>query len=142
MIPPSDGGASDSDEDYRDNDSKVKPAKMLDLDKVQTAFNDILDQAKSQKLNLGRKENRQKFIQAYGHLLARTTRDSKQTLLHLIASTLGHKSLTRYVIRNQKTLLSYIDEARKTPLHLAIAKKNINFIDVIVDEINDLDALL
>ncbi|KAI8713707.1 Peptidase-S8 domain-containing protein [Fusarium sp. LHS14.1] len=125
VIPPSDGGTGDSDEDYRDDDSEVEPAKMLDQDEVQTAFDDILDQAKSQKLNLGRKENRQKFMQAYGHLLARTTRDSKQTLLHLIASTLGHKSLTRC-----------------TPLHLAIAKKNINFIDVVVDEIDDLDALL
>ncbi|KAJ4178293.1 hypothetical protein NW755_013305 [Fusarium falciforme] len=142
VIPSLDGGAGDSDEDYRDDDSEVEPAKMLDQDEVQAAFDDILDQAKSQKLNLGRKENRQKFMQAYGHLLARTTRDSAQTLLHLIASTLGHKSLTRCVIRNQKTLLSYTDEAGKTPLHLAIAKKNLNFIDVVVDEIDGLDALL
>ncbi|RSL83236.1 hypothetical protein CEP51_004660 [Fusarium floridanum] len=142
VIPPIYGGAGDSDEDYRDDDSDVEPAKILDQDEVQTAFNDILEQAKNQKLNLGRKENRQKFMQAYGHLLGRTTRDSTQTLLHLIASTLGHKSLTRCVIRNQKTLLSQIDESGKTPLHLAIAKKNINFIDVVVDEIDDLDALL
>lgn len=142
MIPSFDGGAGDSDEDYRDDDSEVEPAKMLDRDEVQAAFDEILDQAKSQKLNLGRKENRQKFMQAYGHLLGRTTRDSTQTLLHLIASTLGHKSLTRCVIRNQKMLLTYTDEAGKTPLHLAIAKKNINFIDVVVDEIDDLDALL
>ncbi|KAJ3466398.1 hypothetical protein MRS44_007056 [Fusarium solani] len=70
VIPLVYSGAGDSDEDYRDDDSDVEPAKILDQD----------------ELNL--------------------------------------------------------DESGKTPLYLAIAKKNINFIDVVIDEIDDLDALL
>ncbi|KAF9768915.1 hypothetical protein IL306_013725 [Fusarium sp. DS 682] len=60
----------------------------------------------------------------------------------MIANTVGHKSLTRCVIKYDKTLLHRIDDSSKTPLHIAIVKKNAAFIEVVLDEIDDLDSLL
>ncbi|KAF4337478.1 microbial serine ase [Fusarium beomiforme] len=139
---PTDGRGADSDDDYKDDDFEDEPAKITYHDEVRAAFENITNEARDRKLNLGRRENRDIFLQKYGHLLGRTTKDTNQTLLHMIANTVGHKSLTRCVIKFDKTLLHRLDDSSKTPLHIAIVKKNSAFISVVLDEIEDLDSLL
>jgi len=132
----------DSDVDYRDDDLIDEPAPFLAKDPVQAAFDEIMDNARKERLNLGKKEKRQEFIDQYGDLLLGKTATDNQTLLHIIANTLGHKSLTRCLVKLDQTLLEHKDDSGKTPLHIAIAKKNFNFLDVIYVQVKDLDPLL
>ncbi|KAF5533704.1 hypothetical protein FMEXI_11675 [Fusarium mexicanum] len=137
--------SDDDDEDYENDDVEEEPAKIPNHDEVLFAFESITNEARNMKLNLGKRENRESFLQKYGQFLSRSTKDSSQTLLHMIANTVGHKSLTRCVIKFDKTLLYRVDDSSKTPLHIAIAKKNHAFIEVVLDEkkaIDDLDSLL
>nr|RBR01851.1 hypothetical protein FVER53263_11217 [Fusarium verticillioides] len=137
--------SDDDDEDYENDDVEEEPAKIPNHDEVLFAFESITNEARNKKLNLGKRESRESFLQKYGHFLSRSTKDSNQTLLHMIANTVGHKSLTRCVIKFDKTLLNRVDDSSKTPLHIAIAKKNHAFIEVVLDEkkaIDDLDSLL
>jgi ankyrin repeat protein len=133
---------ADSDDDYKDDDFEDEPAKISNNDEVLFIFESITNEARNKKLNLGKKENRESFLQKYGHFLSKSTKDSNQTLLHMIANTVGHKSLTRCVIKFDKTLLHRVDDSSKTPLHIAITKKNAAFIEVVLDEIDDIDSLL
>ncbi|KAG5766076.1 hypothetical protein H9Q72_005869 [Fusarium xylarioides] len=137
--------SDDDDEDYENDDFEEEPAKIANHDEVLFAFESITNEARNMKLNLGKRENRESFLQKYGQFLSKSTKDSNQTLLHMIANTVGHKSLTRCVIKFDKTLLYRVDDSSKTPLHIAIAKKNHAFIEVVLDEkkaIDDLDSLL
>lgn len=137
--------SDDDDEDYENDDFEEEPAKITNHDEVLFAFESITNEARNMKLNLGKRENREGFLQQYGQFLSKSTKDSSQTLLHMIANTVGHKSLTRCVIKFDKTLLYRVDDSSKTPLHIAIAKKNHAFIEVVLDEkkaIDDLDSLL
>ncbi|EWZ96832.1 hypothetical protein FOWG_04078 [Fusarium oxysporum f. sp. lycopersici MN25] len=137
--------SDDDDKDYENDDFEEEPAKVPNHDEVLFAFESITNEARNMKLNLGRKENRESFLQKYGQFLSKSTKDSNQTLLHMIANTVGHRSLTRCVIKFDKTLLYRVDDSSKTPLHIAIAKKNHTFIELVLDEKksrDDLDSLL
>jgi len=132
----------DSDEDYQDDDAVVAPEPFLPKDNVQATFDEIIAKARNGELNLGRKESRQEFFGTYGNTLFRKTQTYQQTLLHMIADTLGHKSLTRCIVKRDKTLLEEKDDSGKTALHIAIVKKNVDFIDVVLKEVPTLDTIL
>jgi ankyrin repeat protein len=140
LSPAEDGENSDS--DYKDDDPVTAPAPILPKDEVQVAFDEIINNARNLKLNLGDRGIRNEFMESYGNLLVRKTQGYDQTLLHIIANTLGHKSLTRCVVKKDKKLLEHKDESGKTSLHMAIVKKNFRFLSVVLDEIEDLDGLL
>jgi hypothetical protein len=133
---------SDTDDDYEDDDPVEASAPIILKDEVQAAFDEIIAKARSGELNLGKKENRQEFLDKYGDVLTKKTRMNSQTLLHIIAATLGHRSLTRCLMKNNRKLLEQKDESGKTALHLAIVKKNFDFIHIALQEISDLDKVL
>jgi ankyrin repeat protein len=131
-----------SDNDYKDDDAVAAPAPVLPKDDAQAAFDEIMAKARNRELNLGQKENRQEFLDQYGNILVEKTQTYNQTLLHIIADTLGHKSLTRCIVRKDKKLLEHKDDSGKTALHIAIVKKNYDFLEVVLKEITNLDTIL
>lgn len=135
-----DGNNSDS--DYKDDEPGVPAAPMLVKDEIQIAFDEIINLARNNKLNLGAKDKREQFLIAYSKILTARTQAEDQTLLHIIANTLGHKSLTRCMVRKFPELLDARDESKKTPLYIAVSKKNLDFIAVVAKEVKDLDRLL
>jgi ankyrin repeat protein len=141
--PPRQDGESDTDDDYREDDDLVEAsAPIIPKDEVQAAFDEIIAKARSEELNLGKKETRKEFLDKYGDVLTQKTQTNSQTLLHVIAGTVGHKSLTRCVIKKDRKLLEQKDESGKNALHLAILKRNFNFIEIALQEIPDLDKIL
>ncbi|KAL3424925.1 intracellular serine protease [Phlyctema vagabunda] len=140
-LPTSDDG-EDSDSGYVDDGLIEAAAPIIQKDKVQAAFDEITKKALDGALNLGQKGNRKDFMDYYGDLLVMKTQTYNQTLLHIIANDIGHKSLTRCLLRKDKSLLEQKDDSGRTALHIAIAKKNKHFIEVVLTEIPDLDRVL
>lgn len=133
----------DSDNDYKDDDAPVAPPPTLQTDEALKTFNEIITRARNLELSrLGQKANRQEFLDAYGEKLVWKTQTYNQTLLHIIAETIGHKSLTRCIVRKDKKLLDHKDDSGRTALHIAIVKKNYDFLEVVLQEITNLDPLL
>ncbi|KAF4455939.1 hypothetical protein F53441_1806 [Fusarium austroafricanum] len=146
VTPPPDGDyhdSSDSDNEYQnDDDFKGKTNNILESDKVRTTFEDIISQARTGNLDVRQKPDRVAFINRYEAILEKTTRDSNQTILHMCAGIDGLRSLPRCLLRWRGSLLGAMDDAGKTPLHIAISKNNTDFIDVVFKVIKDLDPLL
>jgi hypothetical protein len=134
----------DDSEDLEDSDEEFNPLRRSEQhsDEVQFAFDEILSRARNSDLSLSTSGARKEFLLRYGEVLSRKTRANGQTLLHIIAGTIGHKSLTRCVLRNDKKLLQERNDNGQTPLFIAIGKKNFDFISVVIKEIKDLDTLL
>ncbi|KAI9737975.1 MAG: hypothetical protein M1834_009345 [Cirrosporium novae-zelandiae] len=139
-MPPLDD-REDSDSDYKSDELVAAPATTLANDEVQTRFDEIIANAIKGNLPLGKKEKRKEFLKIYGHVLGKTTKANDQTLLHIVANNVGHKSPTRFLIRNNKKLLEHKDQSGKISLHIGIIR-NSSFLEVVLEEIKDLNILL
>ncbi|PYH90812.1 hypothetical protein BO71DRAFT_386856 [Aspergillus ellipticus CBS 707.79] len=120
------------------------PAQLLPRDEAQVTFDEMITKICDKKLSLGSKVTRTEFLNRYDCILDQQTRTDRQNFLHVIASRLGHKALTRYVVRMKSHLLHQKDASGRTPLYVAIVYKNYAFLDAILAEFDDtiLDLLL
>ncbi|KAK4642831.1 hypothetical protein QC761_401030 [Podospora bellae-mahoneyi] len=135
----------DSDEEYDDGPAHnpFHSFAIIQKDPTKEAFDQILADAESNELRLGDKAYREAFKQKYQQYFEGRVAPENQTLLHLVANRVGHRGLTLLLIKNSPQLLSVADDNGKTPLWIAITRKNENVLRAIVEKFNgDLDSLL
>ncbi|KAK0662083.1 putative peptidase [Cercophora samala] len=135
----------DSDDEYNDGPahSPFHSFAIIQKDPTREAFDEIIADAESNKLRLGDKAYREAFKQKYQQHFEGRVPPENQTLLHLVANRVGHRGLTLLLIKNSPHLLNMADDNGKTPLYIAITRKNENVLRAIVDKFNgDLDQLL
>lgn len=141
------GDGYDSDEDYEDSaaTSPVTPLVLVQQqrDPAKEAFDRIIQDAGDNKLLLSKSDQRKTFAAKYQHFFDACVQPENQTLLHLVAWEVGHKHLTIFLVQRCGHLLRKPDGSGKTPLYLAIIRKNLNFLHVLLDKFaQGLDLLL
>lgn len=145
MTPPPDRryeDSSDTESEYQDDDDVRVGSYVPETDEVRTTFDDIIKRARAKTLNVSIQPYRGEFLDKYGDILEKTTRDSGQTILHMCAGVPGVNSLPRCLLKWKGSLLNVRDEADKTALHYAISRNNTGFINVVPKAIKDLDPFL
>jgi hypothetical protein len=87
---------------------------------------------KNNQLKLGNKDERKQFFQKYDQFLKSQT-DDKKTLLHLLAyeatPNASLRSLVKQLVKKYPMLMLVMDESEKTPLYIAINKKNAKLVN-------------
>jgi ankyrin repeat protein len=143
--PPSpDDVGYDSDKEYEISSAPALTTSFaLQKDPARQAFDEIINDAQQGKLMLATGAYRKSFTEKYReHLNARVTPEN-QTLLHLVANQVGHLPLSLYLVRHHSHLLQTTDDSNKTPLYIAIVRRNFNVLKAILDKFTgDLDKLL
>ncbi|KAL8349788.1 hypothetical protein RB598_005242 [Gaeumannomyces tritici] len=132
----------DDEDDYDGDDAPVQPLNRQDKDQTLSTFNEIIDGILAKKLSLKTRNDREAFTESYKGELQNRTREKSQTILHRVAGTLGHKTLTRMLIEKFPHLLEAVDRDNSTPLYLAIAESNVVFINVVLERARNVDGLL
>ncbi|KAH8820737.1 hypothetical protein F5884DRAFT_765006 [Xylogone sp. PMI_703] len=134
---------SSEDEDYEDDNPAIVQESAQD--ELRAGFEEIRDKVRKGQLKLRESKNRTEFYNQYVHLLSKRTRADQQNLFHLFAGELDHKSSTRCLMRKAPQLLQDTDDSGRTPLHIAIVKKNSGFIQTVLEVVKKkemLDGLL
>ncbi|KAK0610002.1 hypothetical protein B0T17DRAFT_658553 [Bombardia bombarda] len=133
-----DGESSDG----YDDDPVLLPA-IDQEDPVLATFETIIQKGVRNELDLSSPEKRTAFLNSYGtNVLTDRTR-AGETILHLLAERLAYKNLIRLLVRKFRSLLDERDHRNRTPLYLAIATRNVVFIEVVcLERAKDVDRLI
>ncbi len=123
--------AYDSDDDYKDSSTPEPTSFTAQKHPAKEAFDQIIKDAQDNRLILSKKTDRDNFAKKYREHLDGRAPPENQTLLHLVANNVGHRPLTKYLIKYHGHLLGAKDDSNKTPLYIAIVRKNVNFLAAI-----------
>ncbi|KAL2871407.1 S8 family peptidase [Aspergillus lucknowensis] len=120
---------------------------QLESDRVQSTFEQIIAEVKAKKWQLNKTADRADFLRQYHSALRESTSTDQSNILHFIAYKIGNSHLTRCIAREKDLsfLLGQQDASGRTPLHVALTKKNSGFLSAIpkcFSEAGELDKRL
>ncbi|EXJ68826.1 uncharacterized protein A1O5_07758 [Cladophialophora psammophila CBS 110553] len=117
-------------DDNQDDEGEFVIGDYLDLPgeqkEIRAIFDDIVERARSNKLNLGDEANRRRFRKENGGQWLLNAEDNK-SLLHLLAYSSASRDcllLSFMLINEDSDILSWQDDYKRTPFHAAISRKN------------------
>ncbi|KAK4205446.1 putative peptidase [Triangularia verruculosa] len=112
-------------------------------DPTKEAFDQIIRDAKENRLILTDKKYREGFKSTYQRHFELRVQPENQTIFHLLANSVGHKGLAFWLIKNHPQLLYMPDDNGRTPLYITIVTKNLNVLSAILDKFSgNMDTLL
>ncbi|KAI0549771.1 hypothetical protein F4679DRAFT_595566 [Xylaria curta] len=114
-----------SDGEYEDETAQsVAPLRVQQQDPAQMVFEQIVQDAEHDKLNLADFTFRQGFRKKYSQYFNARVQPENQTLFHFVVGKIGHRYLTRLLVRDCPHQLEMVDDSGMTPLYTAIVRNN------------------
>ncbi|RDW67032.1 hypothetical protein BP5796_09781 [Coleophoma crateriformis] len=142
--------SEDEDEEVEDDDDDDdENGQSSPEDPTKSAFSQILARVKAKELKLGKSDDRKAFFSDYGSYLEGHIDDNKN-LLHVLAYEASFNSSVKSLIgRLAKrspsifpVLVGALDDNDRTPLYVAITKKNIKLVSCLCENLPSIDDVL
>ncbi|KAI1427616.1 hypothetical protein F5Y12DRAFT_711841 [Xylaria sp. FL1777] len=132
-----------SNDDYNEDTTTQTAISPLPSQQNPTkeAFDRIIQDARDNKLRLSSSEDRRNFNDTYKEFLNARV-DENQTFLHIVVNNIGHQNLTNFLVKKYPQLLDIVDDSGRTPLFIAVIRKNYIALAAIMKSHKNPDSLL